>query len=159
MPGGVKVFIEFGERFYPDFLYIGGFLSNVGLDNAGYYNAALGKNSSRHVLALFAQGAKAERYVAHETDDALFAYVLAELDEIFDGQASKHYIKHAVQNWTTEPYIRGSYSQRKASAKTLAEPVANRVFFAGEAMNPNGKTIATHGACESAHFAVDAMLM
>ena len=52
----------------------------------------------------------------------------------------------------------GSYSQRKASAKKLAEPVANRVFFAGEAMNPNGKTIAVHGASESAYSAVNAML-
>ena len=88
----------------------------------------------------------------------LFAYVLAELDEIFDGKASEYYLKHIVQDWTREPYIGGSYSQRKASAKKLAEPVANRVFFAGEAMNPNGKTIAVHGASESAYSAVNAML-
>lgn len=52
----------------------------------------------------------------------------------------------------------GSYSQRKASAKKLAEPVAGRLYFAGEATNPNGKTIAVHGACESAYSAVEAML-
>ena len=158
MPGGLKVFIEFGERVYPDTVFVDGFLSNVGIDNAMYYDAAMGKSSSRHVLGLFAQGAHAERYTAHSTDDALFEYVLAELDEMFDGQASKHYIKHAVQDWSREPYIMGSYSQRKASAKKLAEPVADRVYFAGEAMNPNGKTIAVHGACESAYSAVDAML-
>jgi hypothetical protein len=32
------------------------------------------------------------------------------------------------------------------------------VFFAGEAMNANGKTIAVHGACESAYSAVEKML-
>ncbi len=52
----------------------------------------------------------------------------------------------------------GSYSQRKASANKLFEPVGSRLYFAGEAMNPNGKTIAIHGACESAYAAVEAML-
>lgn len=161
VPGGLKVFIEFSERFYPDVLHMGrpfGFSQQSALDECVYYNAALGKNSSRHVIGLFAQGSKAERYTAHDTDDALFAFVLAELDQIFDGQASEHYLKHIVQDWTREPYIGGSYSQRKASAKKLAEPVAGRVYFAGEAMNPNGKTIAVHGACESAYSAVEAML-
>ena len=159
VPGGLKVFIEFSERFYPDIVRVGGGLLSGGvLDECAYYNAAAGKNSTRHVLGLFTQGAKAERYTSHGTDDELFAYVLAELDEIFDGKASEHYLKHIVQDWTREPYIGGSYSQRKASAKKLAEPVANRVFFAGEAMNPNGKTIAVHGASESAYSAVNAML-
>jgi len=158
MPSGLKVFIEFKEHFYPDVVLVDGWLSNLGIDNAVYYNAAFGKQSSKHVLGLFTQGTKAERYAAHTTDDALFEYVLAELDEMFDGQATKHYVKHVVQDWTREPYIMGSYSQRKASAKKLAEPVANRLYFAGEAMNPNSKTIAVHGACESGYSAVEAML-
>jgi len=110
-----------------------------------YYDAAIGKQSDRHVLGFFTQGSVAERYTAHGTDDELFAYVLRELDEIFDGAASQHDVKHIVQDWTREPYIQGSYSQRKASAEKLAESVAGRVYFAGEAMNPNGKTIAVHG--------------
>lgn len=67
-------------------------------------------------------------------------------------------VKHLVQDWSREPYSQGSYSQRKADAERLAEPVAGRLYFAGEAMNPNGKTIAVHGACESAYIAVEAML-
>lgn len=158
VPGGLKVFIEFSDRFYPDVLQVGGALSTNPLNECVYYDAAFGKQSTRHVLGLFTQGAKAERYTEHKTDDELFAYVRAELDDIFEGQASELYVKHVVQDWTREPYIQGSYSQRKASAKKLAEPVADRVYFAGEAMNPNGKTIAVHGACESAYTAVDAML-
>ena len=84
--------------------------------------------------------------------------MLAELDEIFDGKASQYYLQHVVQDWSREPFIGGSYSQRRASAKKLGAPVAGTVFFAGEAMNPNGKTIAVHGACESAYAAVEAML-
>ncbi len=157
VPGGLKVFIEFSERFYPDVLLVGGLRLDSALNERVYYNAAFGKRSNRHVLGFFTQGSAAEPYTAHDTDAGLFAAVLRELDEIFDGQASAHYIDHVVQDWTREPYIRGSYSQRKANAKRLAEPVAGRVFFAGEAMNPNGKTIAVHGACESAYAAVDAI--
>ncbi len=161
MPGGLKVFIEFSERFYPDIVNMGwpfGFSVQSVLDECVYYNAALGKDSQRHVLGLFTQGSKAERYTAHETDESLFAFVLAELDEIFDGKASQYYLQHVVQDWSREPFIGGSYSQRRASAKKLGAPVAGTVFFAGEAMNPNGKTIAVHGACESAYAAVEAML-
>lgn len=159
VPGGLKAFVEFSQRFYPDVLHVGGGpLSGGALNECSYYNAAMGKNSTRHILGFFSQGAKAERYTAHSTDDELFAYILAELDQIFDGKASEHYVKHIVQDWTREPYIGGSYSQRKASAKKLATPVAGQMFFAGEAMNPSGRTIAVHGACESSYVAVEAML-
>ena len=158
MPGGLKVFIKFSKRFYPDLLMMGSPLRGGALNECIYYNAAFGKNSTCNVLGFFAQGAKAGRYTSHSTDKDLFDFVRAELDEIFDGQASKYYIDHAIQDWTREPNIWGSYSQGKASGKTLAEPVGGKVFFAGEAMNANGKTIAVHGACESAYSAVEKML-
>jgi len=46
----------------------------------------------------------------------------------------------------------------KGSVKELSAPLNNRIYFAGEAMNPSGKTIAVHGACESAYLAVSEML-
>lgn len=157
MPGGLKVFLRFSQRFYPDLTYVGGFLQGGVLNECGYYNVALGKNSVCNVLGLFTQGAKAERYTAQSTEEDLLNYVLSELDSMFDGKASRLYEDHVIHNWTREPYIHGSYSQRKASAKKLAEPVAGKVFFAGEAMNVDGKTIAVHGASASAYAAVDAM--
>ena len=157
MPGGLKVFLRFSQRFYPDLIYVGGFLKGGVLNECGYYNAALGKNSECNVLALFTQGAKAERYIEQLTEEDLLHYVLLELDSMFEGRASSLYEDHVIQNWAREPYIHGSYSQRKASAKKLAEPVAGKLFFAGEAMNIDGKTIAVHGACASAYAAVEAM--
>ena len=157
MPGGLKVFIEFSEKFYPDLVSVGGLLRRP-RGECSYYDAALNKNSTHHVLGLFAQGQAAEPYLTQGDDDAIFQYVLGELDELFDRQASQLYIQHLVQNWSAEPYIRGSYSQRKSSARRMAAPVADRVYFAGEAMNPNGKTIAVHGACESAYASIETML-
>ncbi len=158
VPGGLKAFIEFSTRFYPDVLHVGGLRRGSALNECVYYDAARGKHSDRHILGFFTQGSAAERYTSHGTDEQLFAHILRELDEIFDGQASEQYVQHIVQDWTREPYIQGSYSQRKANAEKLAESVAGRVFFAGEAMNPNGKTIAVHGASESAYTAVAAMI-
>ncbi|MEM9035568.1 MAG: NAD(P)/FAD-dependent oxidoreductase [Actinomycetota bacterium] len=158
MPGGLKVFIEMSERFYPDMVIVGNLFSRSSQGDCAYYDAMLGKPTERHVLALFTQGGKAERYLSHGSDEAVFEYVLAELDEIFDGRASRQHVQHVVQNWSAEPFIRGSYSKRAGSAEEMAAPVAGRVFFAGEAMNPNGKTVAVHGASESAESAVAELL-
>ncbi len=119
---------------------------------------SLGKRSDRYVLGLFAHGDPADRYIDQGDDEAIFRYVIDELDEVFDGAASTHHIQHVVQNWTAEPFIRGSYSTRRASAKKMSAPLGDRVFFAGEAMNPTGRTIAVHGTSETAYLAVEAML-
>ncbi len=83
---------------------------------------------------------------------------MQELDEIFDGKASKYYVKHIIQNWTAEPFIQGTYSHRKASAKKLAAPIDDKVYFAGEAMHMKGRTIAVQGACESSYLMLERML-
>jgi len=40
----------------------------------------------------------------------------------------------------------------------MAFPVDDKLFFAGEAMNTNGHTVAVHGASESAYIALEKML-
>ncbi|MGF1527783.1 MAG: flavin monoamine oxidase family protein [Candidatus Competibacterales bacterium] len=155
---GLKVFMEFSEQFYPDLILIGNLFGNPFQDDSSYYNATLGKNSNKHILGLFAHGEKATRYTSQGSNEAIFQFVISELDEIFDGRASKTYKKHLIQNWSQEPFIRGSYSQRKGNVKKMAAPLSNKVFFAGEAMNTKGRTIAVHGAMESSHLAVDQML-
>ena len=154
---GIKIFMEFSERFYPDIFEFGSF-GNPLEDDHSYYDATIGKNSSKNILALFAHGKRATKYTSLEDDDEIVKYVLAELDEIFDGKASKCYQKSVVQNWSKEPYIRGSYSERKGNAAKMSAPLDNKVFFAGEAMNNKGRTIAVHGAIESSYLALEEML-
>ena len=157
MPDGLKVFIEFSERFYPDMLFIDSILYSL-THSYSYYDATLGKQTTKNVLGLLAEGDRATKITSLEDDNAIIQYVLSELDEIFDGQATQRYVKHVVQNWSKEPFIQGTYSHRRSSASTLAMPVANRVYFAGEAMNRTGNTIAVHGASESSYLMVDEML-
>ena len=47
---------------------------------------------------------------------------------------------------------------RKGAVKELSTPIESKIYFAGEAMNPSGKTIAVHGASESAYLALEQML-
>ena len=60
-------------------------------------------------------------------------------------------------NWSRDPYAFGSYSYTprgvfRTAHRVLAEPVAGRLFFAGEATNPDyGSTV--HAAYESADYA------
>lgn len=64
-------------------------------------------------------------------------------------------------NWSRDPFCFGSYSYTprglfRAAHRRLAEPVAGRIFFAGEAANPDyGSTV--HAAYESAGHAVEAI--
>ena len=45
MPDGLKVFIEFSEKFYPDELMIDSLLDNLTGNDHVYYDAMLGKNA------------------------------------------------------------------------------------------------------------------
>jgi monoamine oxidase len=53
-------------------------------------------------------------------------------------------------NWQADPFARGAYSYVPAGAmsarETLAQPVANTLYFAGEATETNGHSATVHGA-------------
>ena len=94
-----------------------------------------------------------------EDGEALIEYVMEELDMIFDGQASQHYLQHVVQNWSKEPFIRGSYShyEEYAATEILTEPIEKKIYFAGEAYAPSDSST-VHGAGRSAYKAVERIL-
>ncbi|QIQ87929.1 FAD-dependent oxidoreductase [Erythrobacter sp.] len=71
-------------------------------------------------------------------------------------------VGHLRTNWSRAPFALGSYSyvargERPDDRRTLAEPVAGRLFFAGEACHPDyGGTV--HAAYESGIAAASRML-
>ena len=157
---GLKVFFEFKEKFYPDVLVVGGYLKKFfnPLEECVYYNETLGKDSEKNIMGFFVQGKVADKYIKFKYEEGLIKYMIKELDEIFNGQASKFYSKHIVQHWGNEEFIQGSYSHRRSSVKKLSKPIENKIYFAGEAMNSKGRTIAVHGACESSYLAIEQIL-
>lgn len=162
MPAGLKVFMEFSEKFYPDICFTDKLINLLSVDDKVFYDAAFGKDSNKNILALFTVGEKAAVYTDLGTDEAIFAKVLSELDTIFEGKASQTYIKHIVQNWSAEPFIQGSYSHNITGTEstvinTLLEPVANKIYFAGEALNENNRATVP-GAAESGSSVIETIL-
>jgi monoamine oxidase len=55
-----------------------------------------------------------------------------------------------THDWQADPFARGAYSYAAVggmnAAETLAAPVANTLFFAGEATNCDGYNGTVHGA-------------
>ncbi len=155
MDAGLKVFIEFSERFYPDALITDGFIESLTEDTKTYFDAVFGKDTNRHVLGLFAINEQASVFTDLGTDQAIFEAVMRELDTIYEGKASRYYVKHVVQNWSSEPYVQGSYTysfdgDQEEMVNTMVRPLNNKVYFAGEACSIDNQAT-VHGACESAY--------
>ncbi|WP_299551715.1 NAD(P)/FAD-dependent oxidoreductase [Seonamhaeicola sp.] len=159
MGDGIKVFIEFKKRFYPDILAIGRLIETLSSSDKVFYDVAFRKDSNKNIFGLFAVQEKASPYTDLNSDQEIVDKILVELDEIYDGKASANYIKHLVQNWSKEPYIKGSYSANGdgLTIDTIKQPLNNRVYFAGEALANNGSAT-VHGACEDGFQAIKLIL-
>ena len=155
---GFKAFIEFSEKFYPTFVAF-----NISPESAGqklYYDAAYGQQTDQHVLGLFTVGTGTMPYTQLE-GEALINYMLNELDEIFDNQATPNYVKHTFQNWNAEPYINGAYvydQENWRRVRTLGEAVGERLFFAGDAYTTGDDWSSVHAAARSAKRVVEDLM-
>lgn len=162
MGDGIKIFVEFKERFYPDILAFGNIFQALNEEEKFVYDAAFRKDSNKHILGLFAINDKAKAYTQLASEQEIINNFLTELDEIFDGKATTNYVNHIIQNWSKEPYIQGSYSysfngnQKNIVAK-IKEPLSNKVYFAGEALSIENQAM-VHGACESAYSMIATMM-
>ena len=67
-----------------------------------------------------------------------------------------------THNWHTDPFARGAYSYVTVNGmdavRTLAAPVADTLFFAGEATNSDGHTGTVHGAIATGRRAARELL-
>lgn len=155
MPDGIKVFIEFSEKFYPDVLIPGEILS---VGSYTYFDAGFKKGGSKHVLGLFVVGENATQYSSLPSDQATVDYILAELDGMYNGKATQTYLNHSVQNWSNEPYIRGSYSYSGSNDdQALRASVNGKVYFAGEAYSDIASAT-VHGAGISGRTQAESIL-
>ena len=147
---GAKAFIEFSSRFYPTFTDFA-----ITPETAGqklYYDASYGQQTSRHILGLFSVGSAAQPYISRSGEE-LKNYILQELDEIFENQASPAYVNHIFQNWNEEPFARAAYlndNEDWRRVRTLGESVNDKIFFAGEAYTSGEDWGSVHAAALSA---------
>jgi len=149
---GIKVFIEFSEKFYHN-AFVYGNDEDVKNGQRYFWDETYGQNSTKNILGLFAEGSPAIRYMELEDESMILKDILQELDESYDGRATATYVKHSIQNWSeNEPYIRGLYSTYRWSVMpmhAIQKPLENCVFFAGEALPRDGWN---HGYVHHAAF-------
>jgi monoamine oxidase len=75
--------------------------------------------------------------VATEGEAAAIDFALAELRKIFGGKIDQHFVKGRFTRWANDADVRGGYAYQRPGAEgarsILAQPLADRLFFAGEA--------------------------
>jgi len=152
MGEGFKIFIKFKDRFYKDLVGFGGLLDMV-RDEKTIYDACYGKETSLNIIGILAINDEAKHYNSMSSESEIITNILNELDDIFSGKATDSYISHKIQNWTKEPFIKGSYStsfegNKKNIITKVTEPIDSKIYFSGEALTQN-YTSTVHGACIS----------
>ena len=153
---GFKAFFEFSTNFYGDGVEIQA--NSAG--QKGFYDAAHGQNTTKHILGVFSVGTPAEEYGAI-AEDQIKDHILAELDAQFNNQATPNYVNHITQNWNSEPYIRAGYLTDHADWKDvrdLGKSVNDKVYFSGGPFTDGDDWVSVHAAAYSAKLASDEIL-
>ena len=144
-----KVVLQFPETFWPkdrDFL---GYMSESHGEFAVFLNAR--KLSDEHALMALTGGDFA-RSIEKLSDDQAVARALGVLRRMF-GDSVPAPRGRLVARWASDPFAYGSYSHVRVGATSddfdiLAEPVGDRLFFAGEATHRRFRGT-VHGALMS----------
>ncbi|MCC6946128.1 MAG: FAD-dependent oxidoreductase [Bradyrhizobiaceae bacterium] len=106
-------------------------------------------------------GGELARVLEHEGEAAFAQYAIDEIAGRFGGDIRARLRPVAATAWARDPHARGSYSYAmpgKAGARAiLAQPVNDRLFFAGEACSAESFTTA-HGAYETGVAAAESAL-
>jgi monoamine oxidase len=70
--------------------------------------------------------------------DVAVDFATGALKRVFGNDAAKNVVKGDLSRWASNPWVRGAYSAarpgRTAARRELGRPLANRLFFAGEAL-------------------------
>ena len=91
--------------------------------------------------------------LSREAPEVAVNFALDELVKLVGSDARKHFVKGVRTDWANDPYVRGSYGcvrpgHAGVRGKTLAKPVGDRIFFAGEACDTKYPGF-VHGAWDS----------
>lgn len=103
-------------------------------------------------VALCFAGATLGRDLAAQGRPAMIDYALGELADMLGNGIRGAFRKGFATQWALDPYTLGSYSYALPGGASgrdhLGEPLANRLFFAGEAASP-GSFSTVRGAYEA----------
>jgi monoamine oxidase len=156
MDRGMKVIIRFSEAFWDANT---GSILGSGPVPEYWITSAGGRSGSNHVITAFIMGPQADELAAQ--GDALINIILNDLEMMYEN-ASSYYLAHHIEDWGNHPHIAGAYSYDKPgignARSILAQSIAGKVYFAGEAAHFKSHHGTVHGAIETALHAVSEIL-
>ena len=87
--------------------------------------------------------------VKKDGEEAAIDFAHGELRKIFGADVGKHFVRGRFTQWANDPDVRGGYAYQRPGAAgaraALASPLADRLFFAGEA-TASGMSMTCGGA-------------
>ncbi|WP_158851416.1 FAD-dependent oxidoreductase [Saccharothrix deserti] len=133
-----KIALHYREPFWPKEQYVFGYLCR---DTDRYPTVVISmwKSHGKPILVMLL-GASLGREMETWSEEDVSTYATTVVKDIFGaGAPAPEHISRTA--WSTDPFARGAYTciGVNASSKdigTLAEPVGDRLFFAGEGTNP-----------------------
>ena len=150
MGRGMKVAIRFKNQFWEARM---GYFVTDGLVSNGWAPSHYKTGTDDHIIMCYPMGDTGQALTdmasaagnKTEGDAVIVRALLDDLDQVFGGKASPEFVDAHVQDWTAEPYVRGSYSypmletyrsSQQNMRRQLGQPVAERLIIAGEGSNP-----------------------
>ena len=154
---GFKVAMKFSEKFYPDAI-----TCKVKNGEKGFYDIAFKKNVQTNVLGFLCTGNETQKYYNLKSEQEIISSLLEELDEMFDGKASKFYSgEYILENWGQYEFIQGTWTQaiheKRSYLKIVNQPLDNKVYFAGEIYDTY-QQMGVPGAVLSGYYTIDKLL-
>lgn len=169
MDSSIRVVIDFKKNFWGE---AAGFIWG-GTEGPSYLNIGVGRSEFYRTLSITINGPKAQQLSA--MGENMIDAILAELDAIYNGQATLFIRKVINSNgtegprvwflvdWGKDDFFKGGFSYLKPGASvddraTLAAPLNDKIFFAGEATDVKGDAGTINGALNSAERAVEELV-
>jgi monoamine oxidase len=167
MDAAVRLILDFKKNFWgtdSSFLWGGSIIPQ-------YFNAGVNRSKLYRTMSLTIYGQKAQQLSVLSDYDKTIE-VLKELDLIYAGQGTQ-YIRRDLDNpnnstnllflakdWSKDEFTKGGFSYPLPGAtlqhrKDLAAPLADKLYFAGEATDFSGDAGTVSGAMNSAVRVVD----
>ena len=129
---GFKMIMKFSENFYPNVISC----KEKG-STKDFYDAAFKKDSEDNVLGLLSIGSSARYYYGLGDEKAILKDVLAELDKMYDGKASRTFTgQYLLEDWGRHEFTQGTWASSllgKSKIEALNSPLNGQVYFAGDA--------------------------
>ena len=156
MPG-FKLVMKFSEKFYSDII-----MCKAKTGEKGYYDMAFKKDAKTHILGLLVQGSSVEDFYCLESEEHIVLKALEELDQIFEGKASKAYTgEYVFEDWGRHEFTQGTWMESflydQSIIQALNESLNDKVFFAGE-VNDLHHQLGVPGAIVSGYHSIDKLL-